>query len=144
MAPMSRMKRTILLYSLTIAAAAFVLQWLEIQHAVFFLPTEAYIVVIALVFTVLGIWVGRQLTGGRQTLPDFERNEQAMAYLGISPREFEILELPAQGHSNKEIATDLFVSPNTVKTHLAKLYGKLEVSRRTQAVQKARELRLIP
>ena len=42
-----------------------------------------------------------------------------------------------------KIAESLFVSPNTVKSHLASLYGKLEVSRRTQAIQKAKTLRMI-
>ncbi len=138
------MKTTIAVYSLTIAIAAFALQWLEYQYAVRVLSTEVYIVVIALLFTALGIWVGGQLTRGGGAPKAFEKNTQAIEYLGISQREFEVLELLAEGHSNKEIAESLFVSPNTVKTHLGNLYGKLEVSRRTQAVQKARALRMIP
>lgn len=64
--------------------------------------------------------------------------------MGISGRELEVLELLAQGSSNKEIADRLCVSPHTVKTHLGHLYDKLDVARRTQAVQKARELRILP
>ena len=74
----------------------------------------------------------------------FEKNARALGYLGISEREYEVLELLAAGHSNREMAERLYVSPNTIKTHLAHLYEKLEVSRRTQAVRKARSLRLIP
>lgn len=61
----------------------------------------------------------------------------------ISARELEVLQLLANGHSNKEIAAELFVSPNTVKTHIARLYEKLEVSRRTQAVSRAKALQLV-
>lgn len=139
------MKRSILIYGLGVAAAALALQWLELRYAVRTLSTEIYIALIAVVFTVLGIWVGNRLTG-RPAAPfePFARNTQALEYLGITERELEVLELLAEGHTNQGIATRLFVSPNTVKTHLARLYEKLEVSRRTQAVQKARTLRLIP
>ena len=67
-----------------------------------------------------------------------------MSSLGITQREEQVLALLAAGKSNKEIAQKLGVSPNTVKTQIASLYQKLEVQRRTQAVQKARELALIP
>ena len=143
MSGLDEMKTTILIYSSLIAAGAFLLQWLEYQYTVRLFSTEIYIVIVALLFTVLGIWVGNRLTR-RAPRADFEKNEQALQYLGISDREYEVLELLARGHSNKEIADRLFVSPNTVKTHLAHLYGKLEVSRRIQAVKKAKELRLIP
>ncbi len=138
------MKKTIVLYSLAIAAAAFLLQWLEYQYFIRVFSTEIYIVVIAVAFTGLGIWVGNRLTSRAETPASFERNRQAIEYLGISDREVEVLDLLAEGHSNQEIGERLFVSTNTVKTHLKNLYGKLEVSRRTQAVQKAKQLRLIP
>lgn len=144
MKAVSQMKKTIIVYSLSVACAAFVLQWLEFQYRVKMIPTEFYIVLIAVLFTLLGVWVGNRLTADKSVTPVFEKNASALQYLGVSEREYEVLELLAKGHSNKEIAERLFVSPNTVKTHLANLYGKLEVSRRTQAVQKARELRLIP
>ena len=101
------------------------------------------VVVIALLFAALGIWVGSKITGRGQK-PGFDRNEQAVEKLGISDREYEVLGLLARGLSNQEIAESLFVSPNTVKTHLKHLYGKLNVSRRTQAIHKAKALRLIP
>ena len=137
------MKKTVLIYSLTIAAAVLLLQWLEYLHVVRVFSTEIYGVIIAVLFTSIGIWVGNQLTRGKRR-SRFERNTQAIQYLGISDREFEVLELLAKGHSNKEIADSLFVSNNTVKTHVSRLYDKLEVSRRTQAVLKARSLRMIP
>ena len=64
--------------------------------------------------------------------------------LGISKREYEVLELMARGLSNQEIADALFVSINTIKTHVSNLFLKLDTKRRTQAIQKAKELRLIP
>ncbi len=137
------MKRAILLYSLMIAALAWLLHWLEYRYSVRAFSTEIYIVLIALGFTALGGWVGHRLTSGRSK-SSFERNARAIETLGISERELEVLELLAEGHSNKEIAARLFVSPHTVKTHLAHIYGKLEVSRRTEAVQKARKLQIIP
>jgi ATP/maltotriose-dependent transcriptional regulator MalT len=74
----------------------------------------------------------------------FARNEARLAQLGITPRELEILEAMAAGHSNREIAERLFVSENTVKTHAARLFDKLSARRRTQAVQRAKEAGLIP
>lgn len=138
------MKKTIIIYSLAMASAAFVLQWLDFRYSVRMLSTEIYIVAIAVGFTAMGIWVGHRLTERPVSVPAFEKNCQAIEYLGISEREYEVLEQLAAGHSNKEIAEKLFVSPNTVKTHLANIYGKLDVSRRTQAIHKARALGMIP
>jgi len=136
------MVRPVLIYGLVIAAAALALQWLEYRYLVRALPFESYVAIIALAFTVLGVWVGSKLTRPRPAIP-FEPNEQAIAALGISARECEVLAQLAAGHSNKEIARQLAISPNTVKTHVARLFEKLEVSRRTQAIAKARELQLI-
>ena len=137
------MKKSIVIYSIAVGLVAFLLQWLEYQYLVKVFSTEIYIVFIALFFTGLGIWVGLRLTAPTKEKP-FEKNEKALAYLGISDREYEVLTLLADGLSNKEIAARLFVSANTVKTHLAHLYDKLEVSRRQQAINKAKELRMIP
>ena len=136
------MKRTILIYGGVVAVGATALQWVQYRYVVQLFSTEIYIGTIAVLFTGLGIWVGHRLT--RPSLPPpGERNTRAIDALGISKREYEVLELLAQGHPNKEIAKRLFVSPNTIKTQLARLYEKLEVSRRTQAIHKARALRLI-
>ncbi len=102
------MKKSILLYSLAVGSAAFLLQWLEYQYAVRVFSTEIYVAIIALLFTALGALVGHRLTTttARAT---FERNVQAIDYLGISKRECEVLELLALGHSNRENAETLFV-----------------------------------
>jgi DNA-binding CsgD family transcriptional regulator len=137
------MKKTILLYGALIALAAIALEWLEFKYVTRVFATEFYIFLLALGFTVLGVWVGRRLTE-REAPGPFEKNVAALASLGVTDREYDVLALLAEGCTNKEIARRLDVSPNTVKTHTARLYEKLEVGRRTQAVQKARELALIP
>jgi DNA-binding NarL/FixJ family response regulator len=137
------MIRPILLYGTIIAALAVLMAWMDYRHLARAWTTEFYVAAVAVVFVALGIWVGNRLTPkARRT--DFERNEQALAYLGISARECEVLELLAAGHSNKVIARRLEISPNTVKTHVAKLFEKLEAASRTQAIAKARELGLLP
>lgn len=137
------MKRSILIYAGLLALAAFVLQWIEYQYMIRAFTTEFYIVLIGIGFTALGLWLGRALTPDRRA-PDFVLNDAALRSLGITKREHAVLEQLATGHSNKEIANVLHVSPNTVKTHISNLYEKLEVSQRVQAVQKAKDLQLIP
>jgi DNA-binding CsgD family transcriptional regulator len=139
-------KRTILLYGLAMAILIFLLKYLEYRLFVRDLSTEFYVGIIAVMFTILGVWVGLRLTRKRVVLvgPDFFLNEDALQRLEISKREHEVLELMAQGLSNQEIADKLFVSLNTIKTHTSNLFLKLDVKRRTQAVQKGKELRLIP
>jgi DNA-binding CsgD family transcriptional regulator len=137
------MARTILLYALALAAGAGMLQWLEYRYVTRAYSTEIYIALLAAGFVGLGIWVGRRLTPGPRA-DAFVRNEAAIRSLGLSPRECEILALLASGQSNKEMARTLAISPNTIKTHVARVYEKLEVARRVQAIEKARWLRLIP
>jgi DNA-binding NarL/FixJ family response regulator len=136
------MLRTILIYGTILAAGALAMQWLEYKYLVRTYSTEVYVALVALAFMGLGVWVGAKLFR-RASTDKFEVNTRALSALGISGREFEVLELLASGRSNKEIAARLEVSPNTVKTHLAKLFGKLEVRRRTEAILRARELELI-
>lgn len=137
------MKRVIALYALALAAGAFVLQWLQYKYLVRAFPVEIYIGLIAVGFAALGVWAGLRLA--RRAPPAaFEKNTAVIATLGITQREQEVLALLAAGQSNKEIAQKLGVSPNTIKTQIASLYAKLEVQRRTQAIQKARELAIIP
>lgn len=132
-----------LIYGAAIALAALLLQWAEYRYIVMSMPQEAYIAVVGVVFIAIGIWVGMRLTGGSSS-SRFERNEKAIASLGLTPRECEILDHLAKGSSNKEIARALDVSPNTVKTHISNLYMKLEVTGRGKAVEAARFLALIP
>ena len=58
--------------------------------------------------------------------------------LGISNREYEVLELIGKGHSNQEIAQQLFISESTVKSHVSNLLSKLDAKRRTQALTNAK------
>jgi DNA-binding CsgD family transcriptional regulator len=137
------MLRTIVLYGLVLAVAAVALQWAEYQFFARAHAGEIYVALIAVGFLGLGVWVGARLFR-RPPAGPFEPNVRAQASLGITEREFEVLELLAAGRSNKEIAQGLAVSPNTVKTHIARLFGKLQAARRTEAILKARELGLIP
>jgi DNA-binding NarL/FixJ family response regulator len=137
------MKRIILIYGLLLAVAAGFLEFLEYKYMMRDLSTEIYILILAISFTSLGIWLGQKLTSTANVESDFEINSSAKDYLGLSDRELEVLEQVAQGLSNKEIADHLYLSINTVKTHLKKVYEKLEVRRRTQAVEKAKSLNLI-
>ncbi|WP_229236235.1 response regulator transcription factor [Emticicia sp. TH156] len=121
---------------------------------------EIYIGSIALLFTGLGIWLALKLMSPKvevkiveqliekpvtkQNNDEFELNEALLLDLGLSKRELEVLELMASGLSNQEIAGKLFVSLNTVKTHTSNVFEKLDVKRRTQAIEKARRLSLIP
>jgi DNA-binding CsgD family transcriptional regulator len=137
------MARTLILYALALAAGAGLLQWLEYRYVTRAYSTEIYIALLAAGFVGLGIWVGRRLTPEPRA-DAFVRNEAAIRSLGLSPRECEILALLASGQSNKEMARTLAISPNTIKTHVARVYEKLDVARRVQAIEKARWLRLIP
>jgi DNA-binding CsgD family transcriptional regulator len=137
------MKKTTVFYGVALALGAFVLQWLENQYALRLFSTEIYIVLLAALFTGVGIWLGRRL-GDRPPPARFEKNDRAISALGLSKREVQVLELLAQGGSNDDIAQRLSVSTSTVKTHLVNVYQKMQVSRRTQAVQKARSLQIIP
>lgn len=138
------MARTILLYALALGAAATLLTWLQYRYLAHAFSTEIYIGLIALAFVALGVWTGSRLTPRLSAQGPFRRNEAAVRSLGLSPREMEIVEALASGASNKEMARRLGISPNTVKTHVSRVYEKLEVRRRVQAVEKARLLTLIP
>lgn len=137
------MSRTIILYAVALALAAAALDWLEYRYVSRVFSAEIYIALLAAGFTCLGVWAGRRLTP-QPSGPVFERNQAAIQSLGLTARECEILELLASGQSNKEIARELGISPNTVKTHVARVYEKLTVERRVHAIQKARLLALIP
>ena len=137
------MLRTVLIYGLALALGAGALQWLDYQIWARAHASALYIALIATGFMGLGVWVGARLFRPRKQGGRFEPNLRAQASLGISEREYEVLHLLAAGRSNKEIAAQLLLSPNTVKTHVARLYEKLEAARRTDAVRRARDLGLI-
>jgi DNA-binding CsgD family transcriptional regulator len=136
------MWRTVLLYGLGLAVAAVALEQLKFRYAAGEVSTDLYVGLLAVGFTALGLWVGHRLTA-RKPLAPFARNAAAAASLGLTPRECEVLDLLASGRTNEELARVLGVSPNTVKTHLASLFAKLEVDRRVNAIEKARFLSLI-
>ena len=134
--------RTVLLYAIALALAATALQWVEYRYLAHSFSFEIYLALVAVAFLALGIWAARQLTP-RPAPTRFEVNEAAIRSLGLTPRECQILERLASGQSNKELARALDISPNTVKTHVARLYAKLEVRNRVEAIEKARWLALI-
>ena len=166
-----RNKATIV-YSISLAFLLFLLKWLELRFIIFNHSFEIYIGFIAIIFTALGIWLALKLSkpkpdsyrvetvvvekevyvtrnenlapeaSGRQT--GFVLDASLASQLELRKRELEILSLLAQGHSNQEIAAKLFISISTVKTHIQNIFEKLEVKRRTQAVEKAKRLNLIP
>ena len=138
-----QMLKTILIYGALLAAGAFGLQWLQYRYLVHAYPQEAYLALIALSFLGLGVSIGARVFRRATHTEPFAANTQVQQTLGISEREMEVLKLLANGRSNKEIAGDLDVSPNTVKTHIARLFEKLEVRRRTEAILRARELGML-
>jgi len=138
------MWKTILAYGLALAAGALALQWFEYQIWARVHALEVYLVLLAAAFLALGVWVGAKLFRRTATTSPFEPNVLARASLGITDREYDVLHQLAAGRSNKEIARQLEVSPNTVKTHVARLLEKLGAGRRTAAIRSARELGLIP
>jgi DNA-binding CsgD family transcriptional regulator len=148
------MKRMMLIYGLIGGVLIAVLRWTEYRFLVVEHSIEIYGGLVAALFAGLGIWLGLKLTKTKETIvvkevlvtaegpfvPDDKKRED----LGITPREFEILELIARGMSNREIAEKLFVSENTVKTHSSRVFDKLGAKRRTQAVQMGKEMGLLP
>ena len=137
------MLRTVLIYGVALALAAVALQWLEYLTWARGHTGQVYVALIGAAFLGLGVWVGARVFRQAPRAQVFAPNTLAIASLGITPREIEVLKLLAAGGSNKEIARRLKVSPNTVKTHTSNLYQKLGSPRRTSAVSRARDLGLI-
>lgn len=136
------MTRQIVLYGVLLAVGTLLLQWLDYQWLARSHSGDIFVFMIALAFLGLGVAVGARLFGARKVDPG-DGNPQAQAALGISPRELTVLREIAAGRSNKEIAAHLNVSPNTVKTHVSRLFEKLGARRRTEAINRARELGIV-
>ena len=154
--------KEILLYAVAMAGLLLLLQWMQFKLLLIDHSTEVYITGIAIIFTAIGIWLARTLSKPktqvvketvvvekevvvyRNSGEDFLPDKTVLERLNISQREMEVLQLMATGASNQDIADQLFVSLNTIKTHTSRLFEKLDVKRRTQAVEKARSLHILP
>ncbi|MBB6254220.1 helix-turn-helix transcriptional regulator [Nitrospirillum iridis] len=135
--------RRVALYGGALAAGTLALQWLDYRRLARTHSDDITLFLIAAAFLALGVAVGVHLMRPAPPLPP-EGNPQAQAGLGISAREMAVLRELAAGRSNKEIALALDISPNTVKTHVARVFEKLDARRRTDAVNRARVLGLVP
>jgi len=156
------MKRHVLIFGLVGGLLIAILQYTEYRFVVISHSVELYAALVAVLFAAFGIWLGLRITRSRETIREtvvvrevlvpaevpapkpFAPNIARQQRLGITARELQILTLVARGLSNREIATELFVSENTVKTHCARAFDKLGAARRTQAVQRGKELGLLP
>ena len=154
------MKRHVLIYGILGGILIATLQYTEYRFVIIEHSVELYGALVAILFAAFGIWLGLRITRSRETIREtvvvkevlvpaeapvpFAPNTARQQTLGITSRELEILTLVARGLSNREIATQLFVSENTVKTHCARAFDKLGAARRTQAVQRGKELGLLP
>ena len=152
------MKRHVLIFGIVGGVLIVALQYTEYRFVVIEHSVELYSALVAILFATFGIWLGLRITRNRETIREtvvvkevlvpaerpFVPDTAQQQALGITPREMEILTLIARGFSNREIATQLFVSENTVKTHCARAFDKLGAARRTQAVRRGKELGLLP
>ncbi len=156
------MRRHVLIFGLVGGLLIATLQYTEYRFVIIEHSVELYSALVAILFATFGIWLGLRITRSRETIREtvvvkevlvpaearalepFAPNTARQQTLGITARELEILNLVARGLSNREIATQLFVSENTVKTHCARAFDKLGAARRTQAVQRGKELGLLP
>ena len=151
------MKRHVLIFGLVGGLLIVTLQLTQYRFLIIEHSVELYSALVAILFAAFGIWLGLRITRKRETViikevlipaansaVPFTPNTAQQQSLGITARELEILTLVARGLSNREIATQIFVSENTVKTHCARAFSKLGAARRTQAVQRGKELGLLP
>jgi DNA-binding CsgD family transcriptional regulator len=145
--------KQIIVYGIALAVLLVLVKWVELSFIFINYPIEIYVSIIAVIFTALGIWLALKLTKPKTNTVIVEKqvpasgfvfNETQQKQLRISSRELEVLQLMAQGLSNQQIADSLFVSVPTIKTHANNLFLKLDAERRTQAIEKAKKLSLIP
>lgn len=146
--------RHIVLYGLVLAAMVFALKWLQWKFLVVDLSIEMYVGIIAVIFTVLGAWIATKLVSHNAEKVVVKEvivpppggggiNETRLNELDLSEREYEVLQLMAKGYSNAEIAESLFLSVNTIKTHVSNLFVKMNVESRTRAVVKAKDMGIV-
>ena len=135
------MWKRIAIYGGLLAAGTLGLQWLDYRQLALAHSGGIYLFLIAAAFLALGVYIGARVIAPRPRA--FDGNPQAVQSLNISPRELDVLRELAAGYSNKEIAIRLHIAPDTVKTHVARLFEKLEAKRRTDAINRARELGIV-
>jgi DNA-binding CsgD family transcriptional regulator len=147
--------RHIFLYGLILSVLVFALKWLQWKFLIVDNSTDIYVGLIAVFFTVLGIWIATQLTKTKVRTVIIEKevyisrpeefilNEAELQKLKLSSREYEILQLLSKGYSNNQVAETLFLSLSTIKTHTSNLYFKLDVKNRMQAVERSKQLGII-
>lgn len=138
------MKKTIVIFSSLIIALLVLFQLSKFSIMRGNSSLEFIIATIAIVFFFIGIYINKKRKLPQKKLEIHEVDYVQIETLGLSRREYEVLCKLAQGHSNKEIASLLFVSESTIKTHVSNIYTKLDVKRRTQAIQKATALHILP
>ena len=131
--------RNLIIYGVVMGLVFFLMEALNYKTRLKEVSLELYGMLVGVVFLILGIWLGINIVQRRQA----KKSRKKPSTSNLSEREYEVLNLMADGQSNQEIADQLFVSLNTVKTHISNIFAKLDVQRRTQAIQKARELNLI-
>ena len=139
------MFKTVLWFGLIIIALLILFQ---LSNASLFIPSISADLVIGIgsvILIALGIYLGGNIKKDKiiEVSPAVEIDEAKITELGLSEREMEVLQLISTGLSNQEIGEKLFVSESTIKTHVSNLFVKLDVKRRTQAVTRAQELRII-
>ena len=137
------MKKTVVIYATLMAICVGLYKYIEYQYIRRSFSTELALGLIAILFTIIGIWAGLKYGKNVKSDGGWSINQDNNQDLNLSKRELEVLQLLASGMSNQEIADQLFVSLNTIKTHSSNLYSKLGVQRRTQAIERARQLGIL-
>lgn len=136
------MKKTIIAFALLILSLLVLFQLSKYAFASGDLKIEATIAIVAIVFFVIGIYLNKRSLHQERT-PNGEIDLKKVEDLNLSDREYEVLKEVSLGLSNKEIGDKLFLSENTIKTHVSNILVKLNAKRRTQAVQIAKEMKII-
>ncbi len=134
-----RGKSILLFYGFLMAALFVFLEVINYKAIVHQMDVRWYGFIIALLFLGVGLFIGYSIFGGHESIG----SEQRPVSHDLSQRELDVLRLMSEGLTNQEIADRMYVSVNTVKTHISNLYSKLDVNRRTQAVSKARAMHLV-
>jgi len=136
-------RRTIFIFTVLIVALLCLFQLSKYSYATGDISIEIIIAVIAIIFFFIGIYINKKSLYGNG-IPKQEVDLKNIERLGLSSREYQVLLQISNGLSNKEIADKLFVSESTIKTHVSNVLVKLDAKRRTQAIQKAKALRILP